>query len=563
MTTDWWFFGFVTALFLFFCSIGYILYILRRKERYTRERFAFAALTSLSASALTLISEFANRSTPWQVLARLFSSIKGTPPPPPDPPHMADHMLMAAVWFGLLYLVVQVYKGWTGAISERQFDSQRFHRPSSLIVDAILEAKRVALRKQPAALHLAEQSKPNETLLLGNRETRAWHVQARDLLSLKNVSYDFQQGDWHPSAKCWIGRDKQSFRAVAAYCDRDFPTTEKLRDFVTYTKRVVKRGSFRTTDTEYLLVTSGTKGKPDNINFPNFTIKVESEETLLQDLVDFSDYFQSIKYRVEQLRLPDSSLCLCDTYTPTHFISQDVGTSGETETYLQKWLEEKSQRHLAMLGEYGQGKSTTALMFAYSLIARPAAMSRVPVLIELRGKSPKNMTREELLAGWAYPYRIDPQAVMKLHESGKILLILEGFDEIAQVGDPESRLSHFRTLWEFAGYDAKILITGRPNFFLDDTEMKVALGISGSTATGPYCEALSLKPFELNQISAALRKCSPAVRDGIVGMAVRDHKFREVVSRGSLLYVVSQLWETNKLAEHQGPITLLRFWICS
>src|SRR5947199_162628 len=95
-----------------------------------------------------------------------------------------------------------------------------------------------------------------------------------------------------------------------------------------------------------------------------------------------------------------------------------------------------------------QGQTTSqpydkaqALMFAYHLINRGEC--RVPIIIELRGRSARNQTPEEIVAAWAYPYRINPVSVMKLIMAGRVLLILEGFDEMALVGESEARLQHF------------------------------------------------------------------------------------------------------------------------
>src|SRR5205823_14204530 len=128
------------------------------------------------------------------------------------------------------------------------------------------------------------------------------------------------------------------------------------------------------------------------------------------------------------------------------------------------------------------------------------------------------MSIEDILAGWAFPYRIDPLAVMKLLIAGRIFLILEGFDEMALIGDSETRIAHFRTLWNFSYPNAKILITGRPNFFLDDKEMRAALGIYKPTVGDPYCEALQLQPFTLKQIELALRATPATARNEILSL---------------------------------------------
>ena len=59
---------------------------------------------------------------------------------------------------------------------------------------------------------------------------------------------------------------------------------------------------------------------------------------------------------------------------------------------------------IALLGEYGQGKSTVSLMLSYHLMQQIQAGSRsarIPILLELRGKSPRTLREDELLSTWA------------------------------------------------------------------------------------------------------------------------------------------------------------------
>ena len=278
---------------------------------------------------------------------------------------------------------------------------------------------------------------------------------------------------------------------------------QEITSFIKYVERVANKDSKSFHDPELILaVRNSTSAGSEEVD--GYKIRKETEETLLNGLVDFSDYYADIRYRVERHSLPDSAVTLAQVYTPSSCRDEHGMLHPDLEAYLQAWLNEPGQRQLALLGEYGQGKSTAALMTAYHLIKQGTPMSRVPILIELRGKSPRNLTPEDILASWAYPYRINPQAVMNLLMAGRVFLILEGFDEIALTGDSETRLSHFQTLWSFSYPAAKILITGRPNFFLDDLEMRAALGISKASAAGPYCEALHLEPFSLQQIESAL-----------------------------------------------------------
>jgi hypothetical protein len=105
-------------------------------------------------------------------------------------------------------------------------------------------------------------------------------------------------------------------------------------------------------------------------------------------------------------RLPDSELTLNDVYVPSRFFSPNGAEQNlSIEEYLHDWLIEPGQRQLALLGEYGQGKSTATLMWAYHLITQQCKLSgRIPLLIELRGTSPRNLTPLQLLGAWAAQY---------------------------------------------------------------------------------------------------------------------------------------------------------------
>jgi len=52
------------------------------------------------------------------------------------------------------------------------------------------------------------------------------------------------------------------------------------------------------------------------------------------------------------------------------------------EAFISAWLGDHERRQLALLGEYGQGKSTASLLLSYHLMQRAAsdATTRIPIL---------------------------------------------------------------------------------------------------------------------------------------------------------------------------------------
>ncbi len=532
----------------------WLVIIALRREHYTRERFAFAALSGFLGMAVSVLSSLADKETPWAAIGNLARAILKLPAQSPEPPRVADHVLMLLVLGMVALFVVRMYENWGGAISVRQRDKQKYHEPTPLLSEGFYEAKRIIKRDPPLELYAKGPHSAPTMALSAPRDTLAWHLQARDLICLRSPDYEIdREGGWHNEARCWIGSNKQTSEVVAIRCEVEELDRGQVQEFVEYVTRVKLIPARPAGNADFIVaIRNSALSQAESVN--GYRIKKETEETLLSGLVNFSDYYSAIVSRVERQTLTDSALTLAQVYTIPSCRDEDGSLHPNLEEYLYAWLSESSQRQLALLGDYGQGKSTTALMVVYRLIKQGLRGGKIPILIELRGKSPRHLTPEELVAVWSLPYHLDPQAVMKLLMAGRAFLILEGFDEMALAGDSETRLSHFRTLWKFAYPGTKVLITGRPNFFLDDVELRAALGIQRSAAAGPYCDALHLEPFTLEQIDSALRSVPRGTRTEILALARKDEKFREIVSRGSLLYVVSQLWERERLSQYAGHI---------
>jgi DNA polymerase III delta prime subunit len=329
------------------------------------------------------------------------------------------------------------------------------------------------------------------------------------------------------------------------------PTDQEMTAVLDYVRKINGASSKKVGE-----VVIAVRSAIDRKSWPEdgIAIRLESEETLLDQLVDFREYFDDIRRRVRATPLPESDLKLADVYVEPLVITT-TGAHESVGEYLDQWLEEKGMRHIALLGEYGQGKSTTALMWANRLISSSKGDLPIPIVVELRGTSPRNLSPLQLLGAWSATYSIDPQSLMKLLTAGRLVVILEGFDEMALIGDAEMRLRHFRTLWQFACPGSKVLITGRPNFFLDESEMRVALGIDESRSGRPFCDPIRLVPFDPERIKGALRPYKPLMRDRIYSLASANPRFLDVVSRPSLLHVVAVLWERERLSEQVDYLT--------
>ncbi|WP_332855978.1 NACHT domain-containing protein [Duganella sp. S19_KUP01_CR8] len=450
---------------------------------------------------------------------------------------------------------IKIFTNWDGQKSKSQNEQERYNTAPSIFYDVSLllsldKKKREKLEPQNEAVER------HVSLLELVEDNRAWHEFAKHLILLNRRQYAFDDSYDHLH-KCWWGIDSNINALICLVCVDDFDDNNSSA-LVLYAKKVMLArgvsGVF-----EIVVAYKGEEKEYKSAEGHDYSITFVSEQKLLDDLVDFSYYFADIKKRVMLDFLPDSTVSIGNVYSPSNFrLTKDSeGDDGDLESFIRDWLSENSVRQLSLLGEYGQGKSTISLMLSYKLIneIHKHGSGRIPILVELRGKSPRSLSPEELLATWAFRYRIDVQGLLQLLIAGRILLIFEGFDEIDLTGDTDIRLNHFRTLWQLSYPNSKILITGRPNFFLDESERKRALGIETAHPTRPYCQAVFLAPFNIQQIENSLRSVDEITRNEIISLALRDQKFKEIISRPSLLFIVSTLWKREKLSEKSERIS--------
>jgi hypothetical protein len=557
---------FVVAIIVVLTTLWAFVYWWK-KAKYTRERFAFIGAVALISSVSLLALMLTSGTSAWSILINALPSVVkflglkevfNLPDTLVQPSQLSPFgaIVFLLSILGLSRWFFRMFTHWEGQKSIAQHEQEvNQSRPSVGADIALLLSTKKERRTKLAPYQ--ERFEPTADTFEAAIATVVWHEQARQLLIAKHSNYIFKD-EYDIAHRCWWGEDKLTGVFVCLFCPLAPPSRDEVNIFLACTNGIAL-GRGKSID-RIVLASKDGNFEPYDEHYDGVKLQWTNHEALLNNLVDFSDYFHFLNYRVTRANLPDTQLTLSQTYSPSRYrlsLKESAGTD-DLEEFLTTWLNESSTRHIALLGEYGQGKSTISLMLSHKLMATIKAGSstaRIPILLELRGKSPRSLTPEELLATWAYKYRIHVHSLIQLLIAGRLLLIFEGFDEIDLTGDTDSRLNHFRTLWRMAYPQAKILITGRPNFFLDDAERKISLGIENAHSTKPYCTAIYLAPFTITQIKDSLREVDAQTCGEICALASKDKKFLEIVARPSLLFIVSTLWKREKLSEHLNQIS--------
>lgn len=533
---------YIVALVVSLLSLGAIVFWYFFRRRYTRERFAFLTFLTIASLALTFVSVLIAGGDIIQLLVSIIYDLIGQSPPIVSPT-WSDKILALIAIISLMYLAVTLHKNWKGQISTDEYERSLIGVTPSILSGTVAVIRHIKI-KEDFEIYSPNEKRHEEELFIAPEEVKAWHLRVAKLLSLISQQYHIDTTkDWYDEHRTYMSGFGKKKGLLAVLCVDTEPTDDILHNFVSFVENESGSGA-------RLLVAIQAFGVQKSIEFQNHRIELRFESELLDTLIDLESYSRDIKKRFEEDVVAEGyALTLRDLYVANKgFVKVDDEVSiNNIEEELINWSGEPGFRHIALLGEYGQGKSVLALKLTYELLLNRRDIGRIPILIELRGRSPRTQTKLGIIAEWAATYGINPKSILVLHEAGRILFIFDAFDEMDLVGESGLRFDNFRRIWEFArDPKSKIMITGRPNFFLDEREKQVSLNEVQRAEQGPYTQAFYLKPFSIDQTRDALRGFVPNIREGMcdfLNSGTASETFIDLVSRPSTLFLAANIWD--------------------
>lgn len=267
-------------------------------------------------------------------------------------------------------------------------------------------------------------------------------------------------------------------------------------------------------------------------------IIVKKYHELSNSLIDFSNYIDRVLYDYEHyetyvsksgelIRLPIiDELRQCDLYRyfVTDYLScrpinkESFGDRESLAQFIDKWLSEPGREHLSILGDYGVGKTSFCLYLTYQLSLRykeDTVHKRIPLFVPLKGYSKTSDWEKFIIDLLKNQYGIhveDYIVFQKFLESGRLILILDGFDEMI---DKTNRLQTIRNFEEFAKFvvpGSKVILTCRTHYFIDQVQLNETLGqyedneLLRMVRQRPNFELILMEEFADEQIIEILKK---------------------------------------------------------
>lgn len=155
----------------------------------------------------------------------------------------------------------------------------------------------------------------------------------------------------------------------------------------------------------------------------------------------------------------------------------DEHGSNSAIDWLDNWLVEASsdKSWLIIVGEYGTGKTalTRVLQHRWLEAYKASPQSPIPIRIELG-----NFTRQFDAQGLLHHFldknslgHVPVEFLWSLIRSGRVILLLDGYDEMAQYLNQRERRECLKTLAQLTSGGARGLLTSRPNYFSETEEL--------------------------------------------------------------------------------------------
>lgn len=250
-------------------------------------------------------------------------------------------------------------------------------------------------------------------------------------------------------------------------------------------------------------------------------------DELLDLDADFSQYLDYLAREIQGQKVDTTYVplaCRKEEFDPR--TKEKVGTSmynesnGWIEGYIDRWLTDPSKEHISVLGEFGTGKTWFTLHYAWItmqryLDARERGIERprLPLIIPLRDYA-KAVSVESLFSEFFFrKYEIDLPGYSvfeQLNRMGKLLLIFDGFDEMADKVDRQKMINNFWELARTVVPGSKVILTCRTEHFPyakeghDLLDAKLQASTASLTGEPPQFEVLELQKLDNDQIQKLL-----------------------------------------------------------
>lgn len=281
-----------------------------------------------------------------------------------------------------------------------------------------------------------------------------------------------------------------------------------------------------------------------------------NEDDVLNQLIDFKIYLKRViqKFRHDKIfsaiAKESEKKSLEETFIMPDFSADDNTLNYDLYDYVSNWVVGSSDyKHLALLGDYGMGKTSFLNYVTYKValdILEERELNRFPIFISLTNVSPRHGGIKKTLSSFvAENLGVEYELFEILIHKGKLLFLLDAFDEMGFVGTHEDRFKQISEIWKLATRKNKIMFAGRPSYFQSEAELNLILNISSEEneiiQTKPYCSSIRLEELNDDKIKNYLSKYYTASTSKYFHWIESSPSILDLCRRPSLMHIIREM----------------------
>jgi hypothetical protein len=280
------------------------------------------------------------------------------------------------------------------------------------------------------------------------------------------------------------------------------------------------------------------------------SIRIFNLSEFLQQLI-WGKYFAALGAQIERERISNLYVDLGCYKLETDAEGREIGRDPRDmlDDYIDEWLAERGKMHMSILGDFGAGKTWFCLHYAdrqLNRFLRDPVKQRLPLLITLRmfakAMTAQQLINDALLEQYELPFVGSAYDIFQqMNKRGKLLLILDGFDEMARQVDYQTVVDNFWELARLAQEHSKLILTSRTEYFRWAKESEKILrgeeyGRRTIVLEPPKFEVLYLQPFSEDQIREVIvRRLGGEAGQVAADRVLRSEALREMASKPVLV----------------------------
>ena len=194
-------------------------------------------------------------------------------------------------------------------------------------------------------------------------------------------------------------------------------------------------------------------------------------------LIDFTPYVDWYLSNYERSTGPFREGRLFDHYVELSGRADTGSFIPSVSQAVDDWLKDRTNNLLFILGEFGSGKTSFLRHLAYRLLRQRLSTGQcppVPILFNLRDYRASTTLPQLITDTLVNRYGVEFKSFLtfeRMCSAGRVLVLLDGFDEMTDRADRKSVLDAFNQIYLLAALDAKIILTCRSNFFRSNSDI--------------------------------------------------------------------------------------------